>query len=232
MGLLLEIIHTENTLIPVLEMTMAQCPGDTGMMHKFKLIPLGQTLTESIYNLVTVTAMVEAGSPETTWTVQVVAHTETHTMVTVRYVFISVVATEDNCGKKKSYKNNQPNQCNDNCSLQSGNVGVFDPSAEEIACQAAALTPLHIPSLNSWKFIIHKYLNIGSLMKKLKFHQQMIKAHYIIALCKPVLWQRHLTQNVSPREFETVWNPISPWKHLSATQFVVPSKALPQGVTF
>lgn len=149
-------------------MTMAQCPGDTGMMHKFKLIPLWQKLTESIYNLVTVTAMVEAGSPEATWTVQVVAHTETRTIVTVRYVFISVVAKEDNCGKKKSYKNNQPNHCSDNCSLQSRNVAVFRPSTEEIADQAAALTPHHIPSLNSWKLIIHKYLNIGSQLKEIE----------------------------------------------------------------
>lgn len=59
----------------------------------------------------------------------------------------------------------------------------------------------------------------------------MIKAHYIIAPCKPVLWQHHLNQNVSRREFETIRNPISPWSPLSATRFVVPSKALPQGVT-
>lgn len=31
MALLLEIIHTENTPIPVPEMTMAQCQEDTGM---------------------------------------------------------------------------------------------------------------------------------------------------------------------------------------------------------
>lgn len=166
MDLLPEIIRTENILIPVLEMTMAQCPGDTGMMNKFKLILLGQKLTESMYNLVTVTAMVEAGSPEATWTVQVVPHTESRTMVTVRYVFTSVLAKDDHCGKKKSYKNNQPNHCNDNCSLQSGNVAVFCPSKEEIADQAAALTPHHIPSLNSWKFIVHKYLNIGAQLKK------------------------------------------------------------------
>lgn len=101
MDLLPEITHTESTLIPVLEMTMAQCPGDTGMMHKFKVIPLAQLLTEGIYNLVTVMAMVEVGSPETTWTGQVVPHTETHTMVTVRYVFTSVEAKEDNHGKKE-----------------------------------------------------------------------------------------------------------------------------------
>lgn len=85
-------------------------------------------------------AMVEVGSPETTWTVQVVPHTETRTMVTVRYVFTSVESKEDSCGKKKSYKTNQPNHCNDICSLQSGNVAVFHPSTEEIACQATALT--------------------------------------------------------------------------------------------
>lgn len=83
---------------------MAQCPGDTGMMHIFKLIPHVQKLTEPIYNLVTVMAMVEAGSPETTWTVQVVAHTETRMMVTVRYVFTSVEAKEDNCGKRRATK--------------------------------------------------------------------------------------------------------------------------------
>lgn len=104
MDLLPEITHTENTPIPVLGMTMAQCQGDTGMMHKSKLIPLAQKLTEAMYNLVTVMAMVEAGSPETTWTVQVVAHTENRMMVTVRYVFTSVEAKEDNCGKRRATK--------------------------------------------------------------------------------------------------------------------------------
>lgn len=49
-------------------------------------------------------AMAEAGNPEATWTVQVVAPTEIHMMVTVRYVFNSVVIKEDSCGKRKSCK--------------------------------------------------------------------------------------------------------------------------------
>lgn len=127
-----EITHTENTLIPVLGMTMAQCPGVTGMMHKSKPIALVQKLTVTIYISVTAMAMVEVGSPETTWTVQVVAHTETRTMVTVRYIYTSVKAKEDYCGKKKSYKSNQPNHSNGICSPQSGNVAVVHSSAEEI----------------------------------------------------------------------------------------------------
>lgn len=64
MELLKETIHTENSPIPVPEMTMAQCQEDT----------------------VTAIAMVEAGNPEATWIVQVVvaaAPTEIHMMVTV-----------------------------------------------------------------------------------------------------------------------------------------------------
>lgn len=61
MDLLREIIHSENTPIPVPEMTVAQCQEDT----------------------VTVMVMVEAGNPEAMWTGQVVAPTETHLMVTV-----------------------------------------------------------------------------------------------------------------------------------------------------
>lgn len=68
--------------------------------------------------------------------------------------------------QKKSYKNNQPNHCNNNCSLQSGNFALFHPSAEEVAYQAATLTLHHIPSLNSWKFIIHNCFSIGSRLKK------------------------------------------------------------------
>lgn len=59
--LLLEIIRTGNTPIPVPEMTIAQCQEDT----------------------VTVMVMGEAGNPEAIWTVQVVAPTEIHMMVTV-----------------------------------------------------------------------------------------------------------------------------------------------------
>lgn len=61
MGPLPEIIHTENTAILVPVMTTAQCQEDT----------------------VTVTVMGEAVSPEAIWTVQVVAPTEIHMMVTV-----------------------------------------------------------------------------------------------------------------------------------------------------
>lgn len=61
MDLLPEIIHTENIATPVPEMIMAQCQEDT----------------------VTAIVMAEAGNPEAIWTVQVVAPTEIHMMVTV-----------------------------------------------------------------------------------------------------------------------------------------------------
>lgn len=44
-------------------------------------------------------------------------------------------------------------------------------SAEEIACQAAALTPHQISYQNFRKFIFHKYLNIGALLKNMNSHQ-------------------------------------------------------------
>lgn len=100
-----EIIHTESTPIPVPEMTTGQCQEDTGMMRKFKnLILPGHKLTAVTCNLVTGMAMAEAGNPEATWTVQVVAPTENHMMVTVRYIFNSVVVKEDSCGNGRAAK--------------------------------------------------------------------------------------------------------------------------------
>lgn len=61
MDLLPGITHTENIPIPVPEMTMDHCQGDT----------------------VIAIVMGEAVNPETIWTVQVVAPTEIHMMVTV-----------------------------------------------------------------------------------------------------------------------------------------------------
>lgn len=49
--------------------------------------------------------MVEAGNPEAIWTVQVVAHTETHmTVVTVRYDSLSLVTTDNHCGTEELHK--------------------------------------------------------------------------------------------------------------------------------
>lgn len=64
----------------------------------------------SFYCVVIVMVMGEAGNPEVIWTVQVVAPTEIHMMVTVRYDSISVT-TKDNCGcgTKRSCTNNQTN---------------------------------------------------------------------------------------------------------------------------
>lgn len=55
-------------------------------------------------------AMGEAENPEITWTVQVVAPTEIHMMVTVRHDSMIVMTTDTNCGTKKSCTNYQPNQ--------------------------------------------------------------------------------------------------------------------------
>lgn len=88
-------------------------------------------------------AMVEAGSPEAIWTVQVVAPIEIHMMVTVRYDFISVVAKDDHCGTKKSCKNNQPNHSIDYCNLQSHGAAVFpQPRGNSIS---GSLIELFIP---------------------------------------------------------------------------------------
>ena len=55
-------------------------------------------------------AMGEAENREITWTVQVVAPTEIHMMVTVRHDSMIVMMTDTYCGTKKSRINNQPNQ--------------------------------------------------------------------------------------------------------------------------
>lgn len=91
MDLLPEIIHTENIATPVPEMIMAQCQEDTGEWRLIKKdenwdwISYGPQFMIFSYYLVTAIVMVEAGNPEAIWTVQVVAPTEIHMMVTVSY---------------------------------------------------------------------------------------------------------------------------------------------------
>lgn len=87
---LLEIIPTENTPIPVPEMTMAQCQEDIGMSgliywQKWRSDISWLSTNNCSYDLVTVMGMAEVENLEATWTVQVVAHIEIHMMVTVRY---------------------------------------------------------------------------------------------------------------------------------------------------
>lgn len=178
---------------------MAQCPGDTGKTRKFELIPLGQKLTESIYLLVTAMAMVEVGSPETTWTVQVVDHIETRMMVTVRYVFISVVAKEDNCGNKKSYE--ITNQTTAITAVSSQDTLQFSaPAQKEIFVrQPAALTP-H-PVLNSWKIPCSQILIHWLSAEKMKLHQHNRSLFFQCTL-KTILWQRHLTQKCLPESLK------------------------------
>lgn len=80
--------------------------------------------------------MGEAGNPEATWTVQVVAPTEIHMMVMVRHDSISVMATKDkHCGTKKSCTNNQPDHSIDYHNLLSQEAAVFLPSGNDIGRQ-------------------------------------------------------------------------------------------------
>lgn len=88
--------------------------------------------------------MGEAGNPEAIWTVQVVAPTEIHMMVTVRYDSMSIMTTDNHCGTKKSCTHDQPNHIIDYHNLQSQDTAVF-PSPEETAFQAAFLNLFFFP---------------------------------------------------------------------------------------
>ena len=89
--------------------------------------------------------MGEAGNPEAIWTVQVVAPTEIHMMVTVRYDSMSIMTTDNHfVAQRRAAQMTNQNDIIDYHNLQSQVTAVF-PSPEETAFQAPFLKLFFFP---------------------------------------------------------------------------------------
>lgn len=122
--------------------------------------------------------MGEAGNPEAIWTVQVVAPTEIHMMVTVRYDSMSVWQQVT----KKSCTNNHPNHSSDYCNIQSQDAAVFPLPRGNRISSSLFLNIFSLPLLHLWPAVqvayfhaIGNYITIGISTEKQNYIQKLCR---------------------------------------------------------